>query len=560
MGFWIAAVVLAVITAVYVARPLALARRASKPRAAHDEQVFRDQLIEIDRDQERGVLSVEEARSARIEISRRLLAAAAEREASPDHQPAPKALSWGLAGLLLVGAPMGGWAVYEIIGAPGLPDQPIAARNEGRRPSQEIAEAQLARRLPPPALGPEAAELEALVGELEARLAEGEVDSQGLFLLARGQADLGRHAEAWRTYARLFEREGDNVPGGLFVAKAESMIIATGGYVSPEAEAMLEAALARSPREPVARYYLGAAQAQTNRHVAALDTWLGLLAESPETAPWRAATIEQIDDLVARTRLPRPEIPAAPAPSPEEQRAVAMRMIGALDARLAEQGGDPGEWLQLVKSYSAFGMVDEAAAAEARARAALDGAALAAFETGLAEGEAAAPVEPPHDMGALRETVAALDARLRDEGGGAGAWLRLIASYGALGDGAAAADAETRARAALADDAAQLAALEAALGGMASPGLGAPGAGAAAEAPPDRVAVARTMVDSLRDRLLAEGGSVEDWGRLIRGLGVLGDPDGATDAFERAMAAHGRDGIAAAFLTETALLAGATVR
>lgn len=564
MDFGIAAVVLALITVIYVARPLALARRASKPRAAHDEQVFRDQLLEVDRDLERGVLTAEEARSARIEISRRLLAAATERESAPDHQPAPKALSLALTAALLVGAPLGGWAIYRVVGAPGLPDQPLASRLEGVRPSQQIAEAQLVGRLRQPPPGPETAELEALVAELQARMAEGEPDSQGLFLLARAQADLGRHGEAWRAYQRLIDREGDTVPGGLFVAMAESMIIATGGYVSPEAEAALEEALRRSPGDPVGRYYLGAAMAQTSRHVDALETWVALLQDSPANAPWRPATIEQIDDLVARTGLPRPTLPAGLEPSPEEQRAVALTMIRSLDARLAAEGGGPGEWLQLVKSYSAFGMTAEAEGAEARARAALEGEALEIFVAGLVDGEPAAEPVAPHDDATLRDTVAALDARLQAEGGGAGAWLRLIASYAALGEAEAAADAEARARAALADDAAQIAALDAALGGMAMPGMRGPSAAdvaaAEARAPEDRTAMARGMVEGLRDRLFEDGGSVEDWGRLIRGLGVLGDAQGATDAFERAMAAHGRDNIAAAFLTETALLAGATVR
>ena len=71
----------------------------------------------------------------------------------------------------------------------------------------------------------------------------------------------------------------------------------------------------------------------------------------------------------------------------------------------------------------------------------------------------------------------------------------------------------------------------------------APGPDAAAVAaasdmtPDDRQAMIRTMVEGLEARLLAEGGTVEEWGRLITSLGVLGDTDRARSAHEKAQAA-----------------------
>jgi cytochrome c-type biogenesis protein CcmH len=51
----------------------------------------------------------------------------------------------------------------------------------------------------------------------------------------------------------------------------------------------------------------------------------------------------------------------------------------------------------------------------------------------------------------------------------------------------------------------------------------------------DREAMIRTMVEGLEARLLSEGGSVEEWSRLITSLGVLGDTDRAQSAHERAL-------------------------
>ncbi len=215
MGCWIIALALALATAALVARPLSLARRAARPRAAHDEQVFRDQLLEVDRDTERGVLSPEEARAARIEISRRLLAAAAEREAAPDHQPAPKTASYALAAVLLLGAPLGGVALYGVLGAPGLPDQPLAAR-DSLRPGQEIAEGQIGA--PAPEAAPDAA-LAAEIATLQGRLAASDADREARYLLARAYGQAGRFSESWRAYRAPMPRRGASPKAGGRIAR-----------------------------------------------------------------------------------------------------------------------------------------------------------------------------------------------------------------------------------------------------------------------------------------------------------------------------------------------------
>lgn len=53
----------------------------------------------------------------------------------------------------------------------------------------------------------------------------------------------------------------------------------------------------------------------------------------------------------------------------------------------------------------------------------------------------------------------------------------------------------------------------------------------------DREAMIRGMVEGLEARLLADGGAVEEWVRLISSLGVLGDTDRARTAYGQAQAA-----------------------
>lgn len=492
MGFWIAALAAAALTALWVAKPLTVARRTAAPRAAHDAQVFRDQLAEVDRDLERGVLSADEARSARIEISRRLLAADAEAQATAAHRPAPRWASMLLAAAIVAAAPMGALWLHDRIGAPDLPDLPASARAEGFRPGQSVAEGRLGEAPPPPPA--DAAEALALLTELEKRVAGPNPDREGVFLLARSQSQLGRWADAWRSYAKLIELSGGDAPSPVYTAMAESMILAAGGYVSPEAEAALTAALQRDSANPVARFYMGEAFSQTGRPQSALETWAGLLRDSPADAPWRAQTIELIDRVVERTGLTRPEIPEAAPVSPEQQREQMLGAIRGLDERLTANGGGPMEWVQLVRSYSALDMAAEAADAEVRARAALAGRpeALAAFEAGMAA-TAGTPREAP-------------------------------------------AGGEPAARGPSAEDVAA--------------------AGAMSEA--DRSTMIRGMVGGLRDRLYADGGPAEQWAQLIRSLGVLGDREGAAEAAAKAREAHAADAAALSMIDETARQAGAT--
>jgi cytochrome c-type biogenesis protein CcmH len=64
------------------------------------------------------------------------------------------------------------------------------------------------------------------------------------------------------------------------------------------------------------------------------------------------------------------------------------------------------------------------------------------------------------------------------------------------------------------------------------------------------------MVSGLKDRLFADGGTPEEWARLIQSQGVLGDVPAAEAAWRRAIEAHSGDRSAVSFLTEAAVLAG----
>ncbi len=126
-GLWI---VLALMTAVVLAVLLApLIRGAGKQgpaRSEYDLTVFKDQLAELDRDRERGLLDDGEAEAARIEIQRRMLAAAGP---GADETEAPAPLKWPIAAAIGAAVTAAAFGFYFILGSPGALNQPFAERN-----------------------------------------------------------------------------------------------------------------------------------------------------------------------------------------------------------------------------------------------------------------------------------------------------------------------------------------------------------------------------------------------------------------------------------------------
>ena len=136
MFLWI---ILAVLTAAVAAVLLVTLARGAKseiPDRAGEIAVYRDQMAELERDREQGLISAEEAEYAKAEIGRRLLSAAGEANSQSQAQTGRTGMTaTGAAVTLLV--PAVGLSLYLLLGSPQLPDQPLAARLEN--PGQNMA-------------------------------------------------------------------------------------------------------------------------------------------------------------------------------------------------------------------------------------------------------------------------------------------------------------------------------------------------------------------------------------------------------------------------------------
>jgi cytochrome c-type biogenesis protein CcmH len=379
MAFWITTVLLALVVAALFA--IALLRRADQSAGAgdYDMRVYRDQLTEVERDLKRGVLTQDDAKRVRTEVSRRILAADAERTVDTDFtRGAPKSVA-AVVALVLVG---GSLALYKGLGAPGYTDLALADRIaladslRETRPTQARAEASLTD-LPP------VAEFNAdylqLVQTLRDTVAERPDDIQGHALLVQNESNLGNFINAYQSQGRIIELKGETVTVEDLTGYADLLVLAAGGYVSPEAEQAARAVLTRDPSNGVARYYVGLMLAQTGRPDMAFRIWDRLLQIGPESAAWIAPILEQIPEMAQRAgenyQIPtigngRPDrtangpkaadIEAATEMSGAERLQMIEGMVSGLSDRLATDGGPAEEWAQLIGALGVLGRTDQA--------------------------------------------------------------------------------------------------------------------------------------------------------------------------------------------------------
>ena len=389
MFFWLVMGVMTATALFAVIGPLL--RRPSLTAGDHDLAVYRDQLAEIDRDLAQGTVAPADAEAARIEISRRLLAAADRAEntvaLSPGSVPAADHGWWRkAAATALLALPVGAVALYLALGSPGLPGQPLAERLARAREAEAAAKA-------------DASALNGMVARVEAYLAQHPDDGRGWEVLAPIYLRFQRYddaVKARRNAARLLGASGERV-----AAVGEAMTAAAGGIVTPDAKAEFTRALTIEPANDTAALYLGLAAKQAGQNDEARRIWEGMIARAPAGAEWipfvRQAIAELgADDATEAAIAPQtpatpttaaapaagavpagPAAPPGPATTPPalsaEQLDMVHGMVERLAARLATDGSDVDGWLRLVRSYLVLGERDKAQAATTNARRALAG-------------------------------------------------------------------------------------------------------------------------------------------------------------------------------------------
>ena len=351
MLFWIIEAVLTLAASLAVLLPLAARPKSDLDSAAHDREVYRDQLSELERDVARGLIHPSQADQARAEIARRILRLETSGEAGKVEARKASMTSRLVATAAVLFVPIVSWGVYGQIGSPELPSQPL---------SQRLAK------------NPADSSIDELVARAEAHLAANPSDGRGWDVVAPIYLRMQRFSDSATAYRNAIRLDGNSAArqAGL----GEAIANAAGGIVSTDAQAAFEAALKLDPSDAKANFYLAMGLAQEGRNEEAVNRWQAMLADLPEVSPWRASVEQMLAKAGSRVSVPsgtangpsKDQIDAASSMSAEERTAMIETMVTSLDEKLRQNPRDAEGWTRLIRSYLVLGKPDEARAALGR--------------------------------------------------------------------------------------------------------------------------------------------------------------------------------------------------
>ncbi len=329
--------------------------RAAGVQSGSDLAVYRDQLDEIERDRTSGLMEEAEAQAARVEVSRRLLAAADNAQLA-NSLPAGSSLLRRRAAAVtaIVLLPVVGSALYLALGSPQLPGSPLRDRSTTVAPGGSI-------------LG--------LVSKVEAHLAQNPNDARGYEVLAPVYLRLGRFADAVNARRKLLALSGDSAERQSDLG--EALTAAANGVVTEEANIAFERATQLDPAEPKATFFIGLAAEQHGDRAGAAAIWRGMIEKAPADASWLPTVQEALGRVTGtpsaagRGGPSADDVAAASSMSEKDRGQMIREMVARLADRLKKNGSDVEGWQQLLRAYVVLGDRGEAQKAAADAKRAL---------------------------------------------------------------------------------------------------------------------------------------------------------------------------------------------
>lgn len=257
--FAIFATLLIVVVAAFILPPLWLGLRAPRGSADRKEAnlaIFRDQLLELEREKGEGTLADADFEQAKRELQRRLL-----EEVEPEAggvQTASHAPSRKTAIALLLLLPILALLGYGMLGKPQALD-----------PAQTSA---------PPKMT--ADQINAMVAKLAERMQANPDDMQGWLMLARSYKTMGRYEDAVAAYGKAEKVINDDPE--LLASYAETIAMAAGKGLKGKPAQLIERALKLDPQNAHALFLAGAAAMEAGDNKKGIAYWEALL---PQVEP-----------------------------------------------------------------------------------------------------------------------------------------------------------------------------------------------------------------------------------------------------------------------------------
>jgi len=380
--FWLFAGLLALAVFLVLLLPLLYGARSSVSRAEYDINVYKDQLVELEKDAANGRIGESELAAARLEIQRRLLTADEEATTS-----GPLKSKGGNLPIIIaaVAVPVLAFAFYNETGSPEVPNFPLAERTDIQTANENAGQAPMAE----------------LARSLEGRLIENPDDVRGWALLGRTYATLGdprKAAAAFQKAASLSNRHPE-----VLADWAEARLMARSGEFTVEIFADFIEAREKDPTLPKPWFYIGLDKAMGDDLKGAAQIWTDLLEIVPDNASFSDAVREQIARAAEEGRFNAADLkpsetakeisqgmksslptnssasaaPVAPGPtreqmkaagemSPEDRMALIQSMVDRLAEKLEENPNDRMGWERLIRAYEVLGDTEKAEAAKAR--------------------------------------------------------------------------------------------------------------------------------------------------------------------------------------------------
>jgi cytochrome c-type biogenesis protein CcmH len=344
MTLWLCITLLVAGGILFLLWPLIRGGRGADP-LAREVALYAARQQELIRQRETGEISAQDCEAALAEQGRALLALHRARgavEAGGNAGAMRRRKQAAL--LLLVGLPLLTLPIYLRLGAPDLPDQPLAAR------------------------APQPLDVASAIGKIEAHLAQNPNDLRGFEVIAPVYLKAGRYTDAVRAYTRVIALAGET--SERLSDLGESLVAEQDGLISAQAREAFARAVQLDASYPKPKFYLALAREQEGDAAGALADLEKIVLDLPES-PARSRVSAEIRRLRVQTGV-APGTPAdMVANLPVREREIVIRqMVEGLDTRLSEAGGTLAEWRQLVQARLVLHQRDAAEAALAKARAA----------------------------------------------------------------------------------------------------------------------------------------------------------------------------------------------